>query len=116
MHSRPFLVLVLAGLAALSLLATGPARTAQDVDARQEKAVKGATRAVAPYVVRIETSGGTEVVQAGPARGPRGGGVRRGVGPTTGVIVSAEGHVISSAFNFANNPSTIRVTLPGAKE
>ena len=42
--------------------------------------------------------------------------LRRGTGPTTGLIVSADGYIITSAFNFANNPSTIRVSLPGVKE
>jgi S1-C subfamily serine protease len=77
----------------------------------QEKAIKAAVRRVAPCVVKIETSGGTEVVR--PARG---GAIRRGVGPTTGLIVRADGYVISSAFNFANKPATIRVGIPGTKE
>ena len=68
-----------------------------------------ALKHVAPFVVKIETSGGTEVVRTG---GPRPGMVRRGTGPTTGVIVSADGYVISSSFNFANKPTTIRVALP----
>jgi serine protease Do len=104
-HSK-WLALALAALAA-----PGPAR-AQTLDELQEKAVKAAVRKVAPAVVKIETSGGTEVVRAG---GPRGI-IRRGSGPTSGLIVSADGYVISSAFNFANKPATIRVTIPGIKE
>ena len=42
--------------------------------------------------------------------------VRKGIGPTTGVIVGADGYIISSAFNFANKPSAILVAVPGHKE
>ena len=75
----------------------------------QEKAIQGAVQRVSPALVQIETTVGTEVISAsggagaagkrrpGPAAGP---GVRKGSGPTTGVIVSADGYVISSAFNF----------------
>ncbi len=93
------------------LLLMGPRAKADDVDEEQEKAVKEAVKAVAPSVVKIETSGGTEIVKAGG--GP---GIRRGVGPTTGLVVSADGYIISSAFNFANKPAQIRVTIPGLKE
>ncbi|MGH7224029.1 MAG: PDZ domain-containing protein, partial [Gemmataceae bacterium] len=40
-------------------------------------------------------------------------GIRLGTGPTTGLIVHANGYVISSSFNFANKPSAIRVRVPG---
>ncbi len=36
-------------------------------------------------------------------------------GPTTGIIVSADGYVISSAFNFAARPASILVTLPDGR-
>jgi S1-C subfamily serine protease/predicted esterase len=61
--------------------------------------------------VQIETSGGTDVVVAGPR-----GLLRRGTGPTSGLVVGADGYIISSAFNFANKPSQIRVSVPGLKE
>jgi S1-C subfamily serine protease/poly(3-hydroxybutyrate) depolymerase len=105
MSRRP---LFLAALAAAALLA--PQARAQTLDQLQQKAIQDAVKKIAPCVVKIETSGGTEVVKAGPK-----GMIRRGIGPTTGVIVSPDGYVISSAFNFANNPTTIRVTLPGTK-
>ncbi|MGL4553282.1 MAG: PDZ domain-containing protein [Gemmataceae bacterium] len=94
----------------LALCLLGPA---QDLDDVFEKATQAAVKHVSPFVVKIETSGGTEAVSTG---GPRPGLVRRGSGPTTGVIVSADGYVISSAFNFANKPTTIRVSLPGTNE
>lgn len=80
-----------------------------DLDALQEQAMKAAVLKVAPCVVQIETSGGTDVLQTGP----QGAAIRKGVGPTTGLIVGADGYIISSAFNFANKPSAIFVQVPG---
>jgi S1-C subfamily serine protease/predicted esterase len=48
--------------------------------------------------------------------GLAGAAVRRGTGPTTGVIAAEDGLLVSSAFNFANKPSAIFVTVPGRKE
>ena len=59
--------------------------------------------------MQIETRGGTDMVVAGP----QGAGFRKALGPTTGVIVDADGYIISSAFNFLNNPTTILVRIPG---
>lgn len=77
-----------------------------------EKALKAATQRVAPSVVQIETTGGAEMIGAGA----RGGGFRKGVGPTTGVVIDADGYVISSAFNFAQKPASILVTVPGRRD
>ncbi len=87
------------------------ARADDDLDDLQEKAIKAAVRTVAPCVVQIETSGGTELVGGA---GPRG--IRAGGGPTSGLIVHADGYVISSAFNFASKPAAIHVSIPGHKE
>jgi serine protease Do len=113
---------LLASVLALSLNGAARAQT-EDLDDLFEKATQATLQAISPWVVKIETSGGTEIVRSG---GPGAGGtrpgqpggtlMRRGTGPTTGVIVHPEGYVISSSFNFANNPTTIRVLLPGTKE
>jgi S1-C subfamily serine protease len=113
MRTRLLFWAVVPAALALVGLALVPAAAALDLDEAQEKAVKEAVRKIAPCVVKIETSGGTEVVRAGG--GPRGL-IRRGTGPTSGLIVSADGFIISSAFNFANKPATIRVQLPGTKD
>lgn len=98
--------------AALALWAA-PAAAQPDVNELTEKAMKAASAKVAPTVVKIETTGGAEVIGAGK-KGPGGeNGIRKGVGPTTGLIVSADGLVISSSFNFANKPASIFVTVPG---
>src|SRR5690242_7154498 len=81
------------------------------LDDLQAKAIKAATKAVAPSVVQIETSGGTDILVAGPMGTP----VRKAAGPTTGLVVAPDGYVISSAFNFVNKPSNITVRVPGHK-
>src|SRR5262249_22124500 len=90
-------------LVALGWCASTRAQAADEsLSTREERAMKAAVARVAPSVVRIETVGGLERV----------GQVLIGTGPTTGLIVSPEGHIISSAFNFVQKPDSILVTLP----
>src|SRR6266436_5079208 len=96
-------------LAAVPPLAAQPAADLNDMT---EKAMKDAARKVAPSVVQILTQGGADQVVVG-AKGLT---FRKAVGPTTGLVVAADGYVISSAFNFINNPTTILVAVPGIKE
>jgi len=79
---------------------------ADDIDVQEEQAIKAAVAHVAPSVVRIETIGGLEKV----------GKFLVGDGPTTGLVVAADGYILSSAFNFVQKPNTILVTLPGGKK
>jgi serine protease Do len=109
------LIALFFALSPCHLAALSEAR-ADDLDELQEKAIKAAVRKIAPCVVQIETQGGTEMVTAGPARPGGPPGIRLGTGPTTGLIVHADGFVISSAFNFANKPQAIHVRVPGHKE
>jgi S1-C subfamily serine protease/predicted esterase len=90
----------------------GSAARAEDLDELQEKAIKSAVHKVAPHVVQIETSGGTDII----SQGPRGGVIRKGAGATSGLIVGADGWIVTSAFNFANKPTDIIVSVPGQKE
>ena len=106
MKTRQTAVLLLIG-AALTL-SLHQART-EDAGDLQEKAIKEAVAKAAPSVVQIVTSGGTDIV--GGQRG-----IRKGIGPTTGVILTQDGYIISSAFNFANKPSAITIAIPGHKE
>ena len=76
-------------------------KPAQDLVELEQHAIKAATARVAPSVVRIETLGGLERV----------GDVLLSTGPTTGTVVSSDGYIISSAFNFAQKPASILVTL-----
>ncbi|MBI3839889.1 MAG: PDZ domain-containing protein [Planctomycetia bacterium] len=75
---------------------------AQDnLQIREERAMKAALSRVAPSVVRIETVGGLERVER----------ILIGTGPTTGLVVSPDGYIISSAFNFVQKPDSILITL-----
>ncbi len=93
----------------VALFAFASVGSTQDVNEANEQAMKAAIAKAAPWVVKIETAGGTGAV--GAAGGPAS--VRKGVGPTSGVVVGADGFVISSAFNFANKPTDIFITVPG---
>ena len=96
---------LLAGVC-LALVSAPAARAAdRDLEALEEQAIKQAAAVVAPSMVRIETVGGLDRV----------GQVLTGTGPTTGVIVSPDGFIISSAFNFISRPASILVTLPDGR-
>lgn len=86
-----------------------------DINEATERALKAAAARVAPCVVKIDTVGGAEVIPGGGKKGPPGKGaiIRKGIGPTTGLIVSPDGYIITSSFNFAHKPTDIYVTVPG---
>lgn len=94
---------LLAPIMAAVLMMCFPAivRAADDLASREEAALKAAVDHVARCVVRIETLGGLETVDN----------VLIGSGPTTGLIVSSDGYIITSAFNFAQKPTQIIVDL-----
>jgi serine protease Do len=72
------------------------------------KAFRAAAQKVLPALVTIETFGGV----ARPKTGRRGGGISRpGDGPTTGLIVSPDGWIVTSTFNFVKKPPIITVIL-----
>ncbi len=76
-------------------------QSAVNLESLEEQAFKEASAVVAPSVVRIQTVGGLDRV----------GRVLTGTAATTGVVVSGDGYVISSAFNFASRPASVLVTL-----
>ncbi|HEV3021792.1 MAG TPA: trypsin-like peptidase domain-containing protein, partial [Pirellulales bacterium] len=84
----------------VNLLAVA-APASDDLPSREEAAMQRAVMRVTPSVVSIETVGGLERV----------GQVLFGNGPTTGLIVSSDGYIVSSAFNFAQKPTSILVEL-----
>ena len=95
--------LLLAALLALCLSAA-PVRAQgekDDVGAGEERAFKQAASLVAPSLVRIETVGGLEKVEQ----------FLTSTGPTTGLVVSDDGYIVTSAFNFVSKPASILVTL-----
>ena len=78
-----------------------PAYAQDELGALEERAFRAAVDRVAPSVVRIETIGGQDRVDKVPF----------GTGPTTGLVVGADGRILTSAFNFLNQPSSILVQL-----
>ena len=103
----PTIGLLIAFAAASVLAIAAPPVRADDADLAEleERAMKAAVARVAPSVVRLETFGGLEKV----------GQLLVGTGPTTGLIVSPDGFILSSAFNFARKPTSILATLPGGR-
>jgi serine protease Do len=69
--------------------------------AREEAAFRAATERVADSVVQIRTIGGLDSLA----------GALSADGPTTGLVVSPDGFIVSSSFNFTQQPASIVVTL-----
>ena len=75
------------------------------LEALEETAFKQAAALVDPSIVRIETVGGLEQLDD----------VLLATGPTSGIVVSSDGFIISSSFNFVGKPTSILVTLPDGR-
>jgi serine protease Do len=69
------------------------------------KAFRAAAARALPSMVTIESFGGVKRGKMAGIRLP-------GEGPTTGIIVSRDGYIITSTFNFLRKPPIITVTLP----
>lgn len=93
------------------LLILVPFSSAQDVDLVRgtllaPKAFRAAAARVRPGLVRIEGLGGI-------APGVDGGGYQApGEGPTTGVVISPDGYIVTSTYNFLRKPPIITVIGP----
>jgi S1-C subfamily serine protease/pimeloyl-ACP methyl ester carboxylesterase len=98
------LVIGIWSLVILSLISSN-ATGQESLDDLEDQALRDAVAAVAPSVVQIETVGGLERV----------GKLLVSTGPTTGLVVSEDGYILSSAFNFVQKPTSILVTLPSGK-
>ncbi|WP_339743443.1 PDZ domain-containing protein [uncultured Rubinisphaera sp.] len=94
--------LSLCGVLCLLLNLNSPIQAAPFPGENAESIITQAMLQSSPSLVRIETVGGADVVDE----------VLTGTGPTTGVILSEDGYIITSSFNFASNPATVLVTLP----
>jgi serine protease Do len=70
------------------------------------KAFRLAASKVLPSLVTIESFGGVSSgISAAGIQAP-------GEGPTSGVIISPDGYIVTSTFNFIRKPPIITVTLP----
>ena len=95
--------------AATLVSAAGDAGAAGRLRGAQQQVFNAALAAVEPVIVRIETIGGA--APGDTSRAGLGDALRPGQGPATGVICSADGHILTSSFGFLHNPLVIIVTL-----
>lgn len=86
---------------AILVAATGVVRADETAEA-----IRAAAGRVAPSVVTIETVGGTQ-----PTDDERSAAFVVADGPTTGLVWSADGLILTSSFNFVRDPSVISVVL-----
>ena len=77
------------------------ARAAPELGELEQQAFQAAVARIAPCVVQIETVGGDPKSSLA-------------AGPTTGLILTPDGYVVSSAVPFLERPATVLVRLPGA--
>jgi serine protease Do len=82
-----------------------PAR-ADSLARLEQQAFRAAVAEVAESVVQIHAVGGLEQV----------GQVLLTGGPSTGLIVSADGHIVTSAYTIAQQPTSILVRLPDGRQ
>ncbi len=87
---------------AVATLGTQSADSLEELSELEQAAFQAAVDKAARCVVQIETFGGREKVD----------GELVADGPTTGTIVGEDGWIISSLFNFRQQPGSILVALP----
>ena len=71
------------------------------------KAFRAAAAKIRPCVVSIETFGGV----SGEGKQGAGASFKPGEGPTTGVVISTDGYIVTSTFNFLDRPPIITVVF-----
>lgn len=95
------------------------------IDQDRAAAIRAAVAKVGPSIVTIETIGGTQPSgQPRAARRPTTqpsmprfghGGFRVADGPTSGMVWSADGLIVTSAFNFVRDPTIITVVMSNGR-
>lgn len=88
-------------LGVMNLVDLRPVAAQVDLAQREEIAFRAAAAEAAASVVAIETIGGLDTV----------GEVLVGTGPSSGLIVTPDGYIASSSFNFAHKPASIIVSF-----
>lgn len=113
LHGLALLMVVALWLAPRGLSADDPKPTSADNlstlaqgNLLAPKAFRAAVSSVLPSLVTIESFGGVSSVQG------RIGGIRRqGEGPSTGLVISPDGYIVTSTFNFIRRPPIITVVF-----
>src|SRR3990172_1519969 len=88
------------------LLSAASAVAGETLASQEEAAVRAAVAKVADSVVQIRTIGGLNEVDR----------TLLPDGPTTGLVISADGWIVSSAFNFVQQPASIMVTFASGEQ
>ena len=97
-----------------SLPLSGTAETANNLSQAQQRVFHAALQTVTPSIVKIETIGGVLPVKQDTTIGGQlvpANAFRQADGPTTGLICSEDGYIITSSFNFIRDPAVITVVL-----
>ena len=89
-------------LACLIASITVTAHAQQPLPLAEQQAMQAAADAVAPAVLQLRTVGGVERV----------GSVNLTDGPITGLVISKQGHVLTSQFQFIPPPASVVGTTP----
>lgn len=101
--STQYLVLMVAAAVGTTSFGQEPALSLTRGTLLAPKAFRAAAAKVQPSLVRIEGFGGI-------AAGVDGGGYQApGEGPTTGLVISSDGYIVTSTFNFLRKPPIITV-------
>ena len=87
-------------------VARGQQSAPDGLASQEESAIRAAVEHVADSVVQIRTIGGLEEVDR----------TLLPDGPTTGLVISPDGWILSSAFNFAQQPASILVTFASGEQ
>jgi len=105
-HWLSFLIVAMFSLVTIPSSANAQTKTPDAFESMMltAKAFRSATEKIQPSLVTIESYGGVAAVQG------RIGGIRKqGEGNTTGVVISPDGYVATSTFNFIQKPPVITV-------
>ena len=94
-------------LVAALLAVVGLAAAAAEPDLDEEAAFQAAAAAVAPSVVRVEVAGVSEAGLSGPAE------ASPASGPSSGLVVGADGWIVATSFAVPKDVAQAVVTLPG---
>ena len=89
-----------------AIVLTATAQVDTSLADREEAALRAAAERVAESVVQIRTIGGLDTA----------GSVLPADGPTTGLVISPDGYIVSSTFNFTQQPASILVTFASGKQ
>lgn len=105
-HHRRLSVLAALTCVLATVSAVAQENTREALEEAEEQAFREVAVRIAPSLVRIDTVGGLDIV----------GQVLTSTGPTTGVVIGADGYIVSSAFNFISKPTTVLVTLSDGRQ